>query len=65
MLVFSTQLCELMPSPLLSGSTPLPLTCVNKYTVYTYIYSVWGEYRVLGFRQINICHKVPLHVNFC
>jgi hypothetical protein len=36
-LVFSTQLCELLPL-LLSlwfNSSP-PLSCVNKYTVYTY-----------------------------
>ncbi len=40
MLVFSTQLCELLPPNLLSGATPpppQPLPCVNKYTVvYTY-----------------------------
>ncbi len=37
MLVFSNQLCELLPYNLLSGSIiPPPLPCVNKFTVYTY-----------------------------
>jgi hypothetical protein len=36
MLVFSTQLCELLPSNLLYGSPPPPLPSVNKNTVYTY-----------------------------
>jgi hypothetical protein len=36
MLVFSTQLCELLPlSPSLWFNSP-PLPCVNKYTVYTF-----------------------------
>jgi hypothetical protein len=56
------------PSNLLSDSNlpPLPLTCVNKYTVYTY--TVWKGVRgygvVLGLRSINTCRKVPLEVNF-
>ncbi len=61
MLVFSTQLCELLPlSPSLWFNSP-PLPCVNKYTVFTY--TVWkggGGYGVMGLRQINACHKVPL-----
>ncbi len=56
MLEFSTQLCELLPmKPSLWFNSP-PLPCVNKHTVYTYT--------VLGLRQINTCHKVPLQVNF-
>jgi hypothetical protein len=50
MLVFSTQLCELMSLDLLSSSTlpPSPLPWVNKYTVYTYKVckggrGVWGS----------------------
>jgi hypothetical protein len=42
-LVFSTQLCELLPPSLLSGLTSSPsppLPCLKKYTVY--IYTVWG-----------------------
>jgi hypothetical protein len=56
MLVFSTQLCELLPLS--------PLPCVNKYTVYTYTVCK-GGYGVLGLRQIITCGKVPLKVNFC
>jgi hypothetical protein len=39
MLVFSTQLCELLPSltfSLVSSPPPYPLLCVNNYTVYRY-----------------------------
>ncbi len=36
MLVFSTQLCDCSPSNLLFKPFPLPLPCVNYYTVYTY-----------------------------
>ncbi len=47
MLVFSTQLCELLPLYLLSGSTPPPPACVNKYTLYTYTVckggGIWGS----------------------
>ncbi len=46
MLVFSTQLCELLPlSPSLWFNSP-PLLCVNKYTAYTYTMckgGVWGS----------------------
>ncbi len=44
MLVFSDQLCELLP--LLSGysSSPPPLPCVNKYTVL----AVYGPYDLIG-----------------
>ncbi len=51
MLVFSTQLCELLL--LLSGSNlpPLPLLCVNKYTVqYTRIQCDRGGGGGMGFR---------------
>jgi hypothetical protein len=59
MLVFSTQLGEMLPLfPLLSGLNPPPPR-VNKYTVYTY--TGGGGYWVLGLRQINTCRKVPLH----
>jgi hypothetical protein len=70
MLVFSTQLCELVrwcPFPLLSGSTlhPPPLLCLNKYTASTYtVCKSGGWYGVLGLRQIIICRKVSLLVNF-
>ncbi len=37
MLVFSTQLCELLPlQPFIWFSSPTPLPCVNKYTVHSY-----------------------------
>jgi hypothetical protein len=53
------------PSYLLSGSTlPLPLPCVNKYTVYTNIVQCVRGYGVLGLRQTNTCRKVPSQVNF-
>jgi hypothetical protein len=65
-LVFSTQLCELLPlyPYLWINSPPFPLSCVNKYPAYTYTVCKGGGYGVLGLRQINTCRKVPLHVNF-
>ncbi len=66
MLVFSNQLCELLPLwPSLWFNSPHPFTflCVNKYTVYTYTVCK-GGYGVLGLRQINTCRKLPLKVNF-
>jgi hypothetical protein len=51
------------PSNLLSCSTlpPLPIPCANVNTVYMHtLYKGWGEYGVLGLRQINTCRKVPL-----
>jgi hypothetical protein len=36
MLIFMTQLCELLPLSLSLWFNPPPLPCVNKYTVYTY-----------------------------
>ncbi len=49
-MVFSTQLCELLPSNLLSGSTPPPhpLPFVYKYTVYTYTECKVGGVRGSG-----------------
>ncbi len=69
MLVFLTQLSELLPGLPLSPSLwfnppPPPLPCVNKYTVYTETVCKGGGYGVLGLRQINTCGKVPLQVNF-
>ncbi len=44
---------------------PLPLPCVNRYTVYMYtVCKGRGGYGVLGLRQIKTCRKVPLEVNF-
>ncbi len=64
MLVFSTQLCKLLPlSPFLWFNSPSP-PCVNKYTVYTYTVCKGGRVWVLGLRQIITCRKVPLRVNF-
>jgi hypothetical protein len=59
MLVFSTQLCELLHSNLLSGSAlpPLPLPCVNKYAVYTY--TVCKGRGVLGSRPQTDKHLPP------
>ncbi len=60
---FSTQLCELLPSNLLSGhlSPTPPPSCVN-YLVYTYTVckgrGVWGHRRGGGLRQINTYRKV-------
>jgi hypothetical protein len=66
MLVFSTQLCELLP-PLpfsLVQLSPLrPLPCINKYMPRIQC-GGGGWYKVLGLRQINTCRKVPLQVNF-
>ncbi len=45
MLVFSTELCELLPLQFLSASNPPPLPCVNKYTVR---YSVQGGGGIWG-----------------
>ncbi len=57
-IVFSTQLCELLPlsSSLWFNSPPSPLPCVNKYTVTVYTYKVCnggggGRYGVLGLRN--------------
>ncbi len=64
MLVFSTQLCELCPYNLLSGST-LSLFPVWISKPYTRIQCVRGEGCVVkDFRQISTCRKVPLQVNF-
>jgi hypothetical protein len=59
MLVFSTQLCELLP--LWVNSPPLSVWIS---ILYTHIQCVRGGYGVLGLRQINTCRKVPLQVNF-
>jgi hypothetical protein len=59
MLVFLTQLCEL------SGSTPPPLLCVNKNTVYTYtVFKRGWVVGVLDLRQIYPCRKVPSQINY-
>ncbi len=63
MLLFSTQLSELLP--LLSGSTLPSPPCVNKYTVYTYtMCKRGGDMGVLGLKKVNTCRKVPSQVNF-
>ncbi len=65
--IFDPALWICCPFNLLSGSTlpPSPLPCVKKYTVYTTVCKRDGVgYGVLGFRQINICRKVPLQFNF-
>ncbi len=75
MLVFSSQLCDLLsylpcwPSPLLSGSSlfpPPPLPWVNTVSILSSrIQYVRGEGDgVLGLRQINNFCTVPLQVNF-
>jgi hypothetical protein len=48
MVVFSTQLCELLSlySYLWLASSPLP--CMNKCTVYTYTVCKGGKYVVIG-----------------
>jgi hypothetical protein len=72
MLEFSTQLA---PSNLLSGSSlpPSPAIPVNKYTVRIHVYTYpmckggRGMDRVIGVERAsdrNICHKVPLQMNF-
>ncbi len=63
MMVFTTQLCELLPlsSSLWFNSPPFP---VWNSILYTHILCVRGGYEVLGLRQINTCRKVPLQVNF-
>jgi len=62
MLVFLTQLCELLTlqsSLWFNSSPPHPLPCVNKYKVCIH-YTVCKR----GLRQINTCRKVPLQVIF-
>jgi hypothetical protein len=63
MLLFSTQLCKLLPfspSPWFN-SPPFPVWIS---TLYTCIQCVRRRgYGVLGLRQINICRKVSLQVN--
>ena len=53
MLVFSTQLCEMLS---LSPSLSILYTCIQCVR--------GGGYGVLGLRQINTCRKAPLQVNF-
>ncbi len=66
MLVFSTQLCELLllwPS-LWLNSPPPPLPCVNKYTA-CYTYTVCkGGYGVLGLRTDKHLPRSPLTGQF-
>jgi hypothetical protein len=59
LLVFSTQLCELLLLfILLSGSTlhTSHLSCVNKYTVYTYTVCN-GGYGVLGLKAAKSLYR--------
>ncbi len=46
LLVFSAAFLNFCPSNLLSGKLP-PLSCVNKYTVYTYTVCKMGGYGVI------------------
>ncbi len=66
MFVFSTQICELLPSNLLSGSTPSPFLLwiikMYRYIVCKVPYGI--GYGVPGFRQLNTGRKVPLQVSF-
>ncbi len=62
MLVFLTQLCELLTlqsSLQFHSFPPHHLPCVNKYKVCIHYIVCKG-----GLRQINTCSKVPLQVNF-
>ncbi len=65
MLVFSTQLCELLPisHSLWFNSLPPPPLPVWISILYTRTQCVRGGI-VLPLRQINTCRKVPLQVNF-
>ncbi len=69
-LVISNQLCKLLPlSPSLwFKSPPSPLPYVKTEKVYCFVCTSTvckrgGGYGVLGLRQKNTCHKVPLQVN--
>jgi hypothetical protein len=69
MLVFSTQLCELLPLfPSLWFAPPLP--CVNKYTLYSiHVYTIQcvkggGGMGFLASDRLITCRKIPLQVNF-
>jgi hypothetical protein len=64
MFVFSTQLCELLPLSLsLLFNSPLSLlSCVNKYTVVMYMYTVCGGGG--GDTGVQDCCKVPVQVHF-
>ncbi len=56
-LVFSTQLCELLPlyPSLWYNYLPLPLLDIHVYSAKRGV----GVYWVLGLRQINACSEVP------
>ncbi len=65
MLVYSTQLCELLPlqPSLWFNSPPFPVWISILYTIH--VYSVGGGgWPVLGLRQRKTCRKVPLQVNY-
>ncbi len=68
LLVFSIQLCELLPlySNLHSGSplSPFLVWFWTLYVYYTRIQRVRGGYGVLYLRQINTCRNVSSQVNF-
>ncbi len=66
MLVFSTQLCELLllsPSLWFNSPPPFPVWISTLYTLYTYTVCKGGGYGDLGLKQINTCRKVPSQVN--
>ncbi len=58
MLVFSAQLCDLLPTSVVHLTPPPTLPCV-KSVLFTRIQCVKGGYGVLGLRQINTYRKVP------
>jgi hypothetical protein len=66
MMVFSTGFANYCPSnPLPSCLALPPLSCVNKYSVYTYTVckgGVWGHRR--GGGRWNTCRKVSLQIIF-
>ncbi len=65
MLVFSTQLCELLPFSLSLWFNPLPLPSVNNYSVYCSEYTILHIRFMQGVRgRFEFCRKVHLQLNF-